>query len=88
MEAVQAVPMNNRMGGFSFMQKMAKKVDDQTWVIPVTAQLIKEDEDESATSTHRIELTVQPFKRNSASASRKRRHEPSDTDETTMGSQH
>jgi hypothetical protein len=96
MGAVQGVPMNNRIGGFSFLQEMVKKIDDQTWAIPVTARLVKEEQDESAASTHRIEVTVQAYKRNqrnresaasSSSSSRKRRHEPSDSDETTMGSQ-
>jgi hypothetical protein len=97
MDAVQAVPMNNRAGGFSFMQKFAKKIDEETWVIPVTARLVKEDQDESVESTQRIEVTAQAYKRNqrgresaasSSGSSRKRRHEPSDSDETTMGSQH
>jgi hypothetical protein len=96
MEATHGVPMNNRIGGFSFLQKVVKKIDDQTWAIPAMARLEKEDQGGLAASTHRIEVTVQPYKRNqrnresaasSSGTSRKRRHEPSDSDETTMGSQ-
>jgi hypothetical protein len=60
-------------------------------------RLQKEDQGGLTASTHHIEVTVQPYKRNqrsresaasSSGSSRKRRHEPSDSDETTMGSQH